>query len=219
MKNNSIALGGLFACLHVLLLFVGKLVVGSELLMALILPLLSTIYTLKSDGKSVVMFSVATILVCCLFDFISTFIYVVPSLICGVVYGALRKRMFKELELLCITGLVHVFTIAFSFFVIVLFFKEVDFLDVFEAIFSLKGENLYVASLLFLFVLGFSEAFVIHFISDNELERFANRVEKNEFVPKWFLVGSIVSLVALRFTYFLAVKAQLAVCWIRCLAT
>ena len=98
MKNNYLALGGLFASLHVLFLFLSKVIVGSEILLVLFLPLLSTLYTMKSDKQGVVMFVIATILICSIFDVIGTFIYVVPSLVCGVLYGFLRKKNFKELD-------------------------------------------------------------------------------------------------------------------------
>ena len=202
MKNNYLALGGLFACLHVLFLLLSKVIVGSELLLVLFLPLLSTIYTYKCDKKNVVMFVIATILVCCIFDIVSTFIYVVPSLVCGVLYGSLRKNKFKELELLCITSIGHIFSLFFSFVVIALLFKEIEFMNIFASVFNLTGKELVVASLCFLVVLGFCEAFLVHVISDNELAKLASRVEKNECVPKWFLLGVIVSLLSFVILYF-----------------
>ena len=203
MKKNYIALGGLFACMHVLFLILSKIIVGSELLLVLFLPLLSTIYTLKCDKKSVLMFVIATLLICFVFDFVSTFIYVVPSLICGIMYGFLRKKKFKELELLCVSGLTHMVSILFSFLIIVLLFKEVDFMAIFEQIFSLSGENLFVVALLTLFVLGFCEAFLVHIISDNELEKLATKVEKNDSVPKWFAPIAGISLVSCFIVYFI----------------
>lgn len=202
MKKNYVALGGLFACLHVLFLLLGKIIVGSELLMVLILPFLSTMYTLKCDKKSVLMFVIATLLLCSVFDVVSTFIYVVPSLICGITYGFLRKNNCKELELLCLSGLVHMLSIGFSFLVIVLLFKEMDFLRIFEKIFDLKGEKLITVSLLLLLVLGYCEAFLVHVISDNEIGKFMNKVEKNDSVPRWFVIPIIVSLVLFCILYF-----------------
>lgn len=203
MKKNYIALGGLFACMHVLFLILSKIIVGSELLLVLFLPLLSTIYTLKCDKKSVLMFVIATLLICFVFDFVSTFIYVVPSLICGIMYGFLRKKKFKELELLCVSGLTHMVSILFSFLVIVLLFKEVDFMAVFEQIFSLSGERLFVVALLTLFVLGFCEAFLVHIISDNELEKLATKVEKNDKVPWWFAPLAGISFISCVIVYFI----------------
>lgn len=202
MKNNYLALGGLFACLHVLFLLLSKFVVGSELLLVLFLPLLSTIYTLKCDKKNVLMFIISTVLVCCIFDVVSTFIYVIPSLVCGVMYGFFRKIKFKELELLCVTGVCHIFSLFFSFFVISLLFKEVDFMNIFFSIFGLSGNKLVVGSLLFMIILGFCEAFLVHVVTDNELGKFVSKVEKNESVPKWFMYGSVFSLVFFIILYF-----------------
>ena len=195
MKNNYLALGGLFACLHVLFLLLSKVIVGSELLLVLFLPLLSTIYTLKCDKKNIIMFIISTFLVCCIFDIVSTFIYVVPSLVSGVLYGVLRKYKFKELELLCVTGIGHFVSLFFSFLVIAILFKEVEFMDIFSSIFNLSGNELMVVSLLFLIVLGFCEAFLVHIVTDSELEKFASRVEKNKSVPKWFCLGGFLSFI------------------------
>lgn len=202
MKNNYLALGGLFSCLHVLFLFLSKVIVGSELLLVLFLPLLATIYTLKCDKKSVVMFVIATLLVCGIFEIIGTFIYVIPSLICGILYGFLRKRKVKELELLCLTSIGHIFSLFFSFFVISLLFKEVQFMNIFSSLFGLENQRLVVVTLLFLMVLGFCEAFLVHVITDNELERFTGKVEKNTSVPKWFLFGGLISFITFIILYF-----------------
>ena len=202
MKNNYLALGGLFASLHVVFLILSKVIIGSELLLVLFLPLLSTIYTIKSDKKSMLMFLIATVLVCSFFDVVGTFIYIVPSLVCGMVYGVLRKAKFKELELLCVTSVAHMFSLGFSFFVITLLFKEVEFMEIFSSIFGVEGNKLIVVTLLALFVLGFCEAFLVHIVSDNELEKFVGKVEKNDTVPRWFMVGSLISLITFVVLYF-----------------
>ena len=196
MKKNTIALGGLFACLHVLFLFISRFVVGSELLLVLFLPLLSTIYTLKSDRKHVLIFFIATVFVCMLFDFIGSFIYIIPSLICGIVYGFLRKCKFRELELLCISGITHMFSISFSFMIIVFLFKEVSFMQIFQSIFSLDDKKLYLITLLVLFVLGFCESFLVHVVTDNELKKVSFGVEKNDVVPRWFAIVSVFSFIS-----------------------
>lgn len=205
MKNNYLALGGLFTCLHALFLLISKLFAGSELLLVLFLPLLSTIYTMKSDNKHLIMFVISTILICSVFDIVGTFIYIIPSLISGILYGVLRKKNVRELELLCITSVGHMTSITFSFFVIVSLFREVKFMEIFSKIFSLSGENLLVVTLLFLFVLGFCEAFLVHLITDNELERFFGRAEKTEKIPKWFVWCAIGSLIVFIIMYLMGI--------------
>ena len=183
-------------------MILSKVIIGSELLLVLFLPLLSTIYTLKCDKKSVAMFVIATLLICLFFDFVSTFIYVIPSLMCGIVYGVLRKYKCKELELLCISGLTHMISISFSFLVITLLFKEINFMIIFEKLFSLNGEKLFIVTLLSLIVLGYCEAFLTHIIADNELEKLSLKVEQNEFVPRWFLFVDIISFLLFIILYF-----------------
>lgn len=203
MKNNYLALGGLFACLHVLFLLVSKVIVGSEILLVLFLPLLSTIYSFKCDKKNTLMFIIATTLVCSIFDIVGTFIYVVPALVCGIVYGILRKKKFKELELLFISSICHIFSLLFSFAVIALLFKEVNFLSIFESIFGLSGSKLIVVSLCFFMILGFCEAFLVHVISDNELSKISSKVEKNNSISMFFCFGFIISFVTFILLYFI----------------
>ena len=141
------------------------------------------------------MFVVATILICAVFDVIGTFIYVIPSLVCGILYGFLRKKNFKELELLCFSSIGHIFSIFFSFFVIAILFKEVQFKEIFESIFKTSDDNLIVLSACFFIVLGFCEAFLVHIVSDNELAKLNSKVSKNDSIPVIFFYGFIVSLI------------------------
>lgn len=193
MKNKHLALGGLFACMHVLVLLASKVLIGSELLLVLFLPLLSTLYTFKANKSELVMFVISTIFVCSIFDIIGTFIYVVPALVCGIVYGVLRKKKCKELELLCFSGLTHMLSLFLSFLVITVLFKEVDFMGIFSTIYGLSGDKLIIATLLTLLVLGFCEAFLVHVICDNELKKFNYVIEKNESVPRYFYYISLIS--------------------------
>lgn len=196
MKNNYLALGGLFASLHVLFLFLSKIIVGSEVILLIFLPLLSSLYTMKCDKKSVVMFSVTTVLICSVFDVIGTFIYVIPSLACGILYGFLRRMKFKELELLCFSGIGHVFSFLFSFLVISFLFKEVRFVDVFSSVFGVSGEKLVVLCSCFFITIGFCEAFLVHIVSDNELGKLVNKVDKNTNVPVVFLCSFFVFFIS-----------------------
>ena len=125
-------------------------------------------------------------------------------MICGIVYGVLRKKKCKELELLCISGLTHMVAIAFSFSVIVFLFKEVDFMQIFEKLFSLTGEELVIVSFLSLLVLGFCEAFLVHVVTDNELSKITSKIEKNERVPRWFIIPACISFVFFIILYFVA---------------
>ncbi len=148
------------------------------------------------------MFVIATILICCFFDIIGTFIYVIPSLACGILYGALRKYNFKELELLCVSSVGHVLSLFFSFLVIAFLFKEVEFMDIFSQLFGMSGNELIVTSMCFFITLGFCESFLVHIVSDSELAKLATRVEKNDYVPKWFAIGFVVNIVLFIILYF-----------------
>ena len=98
-KNNYLTLGGLFVALHLLFVFISKVLAGSEFILVVFLPLLSTIYALKFNIKETIIFFIASFLLCVIFEPIAALIYVLPALICGTLYGVFRKRKVKELSL------------------------------------------------------------------------------------------------------------------------
>jgi len=86
--------------------------------------------------------------------------------------------------------------------VIAFLFKEIEFMDIFASIFNVNGDELVVITLCFFVVLGFCEAFLVHVVSDSELEKLSSRVEKNESVPAWFLICFGVNFIAFIILYF-----------------
>ena len=195
-KNSYLTLGGLFVALHLLFIFLSRVLVGSELILVIFLPLLSTIYSLKFKKNEVTMFIIATFLLCVLFEPISTFIYVVPALICGTLYGILKKNDIKELSLVYITTLSHSVSLLIAFLSISLMFKEVDFFSIFNTFIDKSGDAFYVCVYLILIVLGLIESFVVHVITNNELIKLGHTILKEEEVtPYWMIVGCVFSLV------------------------
>lgn len=196
IKNNYLTLGGLFITLHLLFIFLSRVFVGSEFILVVFLPLLSTIYTLKYGVKEVTMFSIATFLLCAIFEPITTLIYVLPGLICGIVYGMLRKRKVKELSLVYISSLSHSITLLISFAFISLLFKEVEFFSIFSNFINKEGESLYASVYLIFLLMGVLEAFVVHIITNNELKKLGYlEIESEIMTPGWMNVAFFVSLV------------------------
>lgn len=196
-KNSHLTLGGLFVALHLLFIFLSKLLVGSELIMVIFLPLLSTVYSLNFDKKQVTMFFVATFLLCVMFEPISTFIYVLPGLICGTLYGVLRKRKIKELSLIYISSLSHAFSLLIAFLSISIMFKEVDFFSIFSNFIRKEGIEFYASIYLILMLLGVLESFVTHIITNSELKKLGyQELDSEVSVPLWMNIMLIISIIA-----------------------
>lgn len=195
-KNNYLTLGGLFIALHLLFIFMSHILVGSELILVVFLPLLSTVYALKFKKKEVTMFFIATFLLCVIFEPVTSLIYVLPALICGTLYGELRKTKIKELSLMYITTLSHSFSLLISFLIIGLLFKEVDFFSIFATFINKQGEELYISVYLILILLGLLEAFLVHLISNSELLKLGYKeLDKEEETPRWMIIGFDISLI------------------------
>ena len=202
-KNNYLTLGGLFVALHLLFVFISKALAGSELILVVFLPLLSTIYSLKFNIKETIIFFIASFLLCLIFEPVSTLIYVLPALICGCVYGIFRKKNVKELSLLYISSMAHSVSLLISFSFISLMFKEVDFFSIFSTFISKDGAAFYVCIYMFLILLGVLEAFVTHSITTSELKRLGYKdLEREKDTPLWMnfaLVGISLIYVVLAF--------------------
>ena len=197
MKNNHLALGGLFCALHLLFIFMSKIIVGSELLLVVFLPLLSTIYTLKFNIKESAVFSIATFFLCVIFEPISTCIYVLPAILCGMVYGVARKKGLKELSIVYVSSLVHALSVTISFLFVVLMFKGIDFFSLFSNFINKSGEELYVCIYLILLLVGVMESFITHIIANEELKKLGYKeVEKEICTPMWINICLIVSVCA-----------------------
>ena len=195
-KMEYLSLGGLFVALHVVFILLSRFLPGSALLLVIFLPLLSAIYTLKFSKKEVAMFVIATFFLCLIFEPVSTFIYVIPALMCGVVYGVLRKKNMKELTLVYISSVSHFLSLLVSFLFISLMFKEIDFFDIFSSFISKKQENFYACVYLFLITLGVIEAFILHSICDDELAKLGyKKVEEETKTPNWIVYGLVISVI------------------------
>lgn len=197
MKKNYLALGGLFAALHLLFVFLSKLIVGSELILVIFLPLLSTIYALKFNIKESAIFFIATFFLCFIFEPVSTGIYVLPALLCGSVYGMARKKGMKEMSLIYISSLAHSISVTISFVFIAIMFKEINFFSIFATFINKQGNELYVCIYLILLLLGVIEAFITHIISNEELKKVGYKSLNGELsTPLWITVlFSVVSVV------------------------
>lgn len=203
MKRDYIALGGILASLHLVFLIISKVLVGSELLLVIFLPLISSLYILKSDNKSTFIFAISTFLLCLIFDPINTFIYIVPSLLVGITYGILRKKNIKELSLVYITTSVHVLSLIITLLSFNFLFIEFNLIQLINQTFNTSNEDNYIVLAVILIILAFIQSFLTHIISDKELDRFNFKLDKENKTPKWFIFALLFSLFGFIVTLFL----------------
>ena len=150
------------------------------------------------------MFLIATLFLCLIFEPVSALIYIVPALICGVSYGALKRKNMKELTLVYVSSIAHAFSLLVSFLFIGLLFKEVNFFDIFSSFIKKDGASFYACIYLVLMVLGVIEAFTLHIICDNELEKLGyEKAKEEENTPDWIVLGFIVSFISYIVTMFI----------------
>ena len=165
MNKNNLALGGLFAALHLIFLFFSTIFFGSEIILIIFLPLISSLYTLKTDLKSTIVFALSTIFLCIIFNPINTLIYIIPSLMVGIVYGFLNKNKIKELSMVYITTLFHFFALLFTIFIINTLFIEFDLFIILQDLFNTNRDNVLIILVNFLILLSIVQSFSTHLIA------------------------------------------------------
>ena len=133
MRTKHIAMGAIFTSLILVLLVLGYVVPGIELLFMIFLPFLSSYISFEFGLKKSLPFLVASIILSFLLSYINAILYVIPSLVSGVCFGALGKRINKIIDLTFIMSFIEGFLFALSIIAISLLFG----LDIQEDIASL----------------------------------------------------------------------------------
>ena len=200
MENKHLTLGGIFIGLHLLLMILSKFLIGSEIILIIFLPLLSALYFLKTGFKETLLYIFTTLIICFLFDYLSTLVYILPALFVGSFYGFLVKNKFKQLEIVYLTTIMHFITLVISFSFLAYLFSF-PIVDIIRDAFSFF--NPFLPITIILIALAFIQSFATHLVISKELSRFEYKIEKEEKTPTWFLVAIVLFALIFSFLKYL----------------
>mgnify|MGYP003296143915 CR=1 FL=1 len=197
MKTKHIAMGAIFTSLILVLLVLGYVVPGIELLFMIFLPFLSSYISFEFGLKKSLPFLVASIILSFLLSYINAILYVIPSLVSGVCFGALGKRINKIIDLTFIMSFIEGFLFALSIIVISLLFG-LDIQEDIALLINMDSNMLNSNIYLFLFLIGLTQStmtsvVIIHNYHKLKLRNFEYQTGKIIFI---FNIISILSMIA-----------------------
>lgn len=157
MKQRSIAIGAIFSSLIIVLTSLSYVVPGIELLFVFFLPFFSSYISFKFGLKKSIPFLIATLILASLISYITALLYVLPSLISGLTFGYLARKISKIIDLTFIMAFVEASLFALSMLLISVLFGtkiEEDLSILFNISISSFNNNKY----LFLFLIGLTQS-------------------------------------------------------------
>lgn len=190
---KSIAFAGLMAALHVGATFLAKYAPGFQLIILFIIPFFSAMYAIKAEAKYCLIYFVATIIACMFVSWTDTLLYVLPSLVAGLLYGFLVKAKQGG------TAIVYTLTIAeFGLICLAaLIGKKAlgnEYIEVLKQYFPIGRNNQHLGFGLVI-AYCFAQSFLIHIITKYELKKVKIEVNKSEYPPLWIFALHIISLI------------------------
>lgn len=157
MKNRYIAIGGIFTALIIVLISLSYVIPGIELLFILFLPFLSSYISLEFGLKKSIPFLIASLILSFLISYVNTILYVFPSLVSGMCFGAISRRIRKLIDLTFIMSFVEGALFALSIITISYLYDmniNSDIASLLQMNVDKFNQNIY----LYLFLIGVTQA-------------------------------------------------------------
>lgn len=191
-KIKSITDAGIFAAIHLIFLLLFKLIPGFGIFLIILLPLASALYVIKNDFKSSLLFVVSTLIICGVFFLSETPLYVLPSLIVGIVYGLMIKHELPQDVILLVTTFAQLIGLCIS----VVFIKllGLDILESIKLLFNMKEDNFHAMLPTFALLIATCQAFAVHISIKTELKKLGIRHKDFTRISKVFYILLPISI-------------------------
>lgn len=195
-KTRSIVFGGLLAAIHLIAVFIIEYIPGFDLVLIFALPFLSVMYVIQCKPVYVLSYALATFLLALVFNPPAALLYILPTLVVGVLYGYLVKLKTTNLTLIYSLAAAQLVTFFLSCFFISLIYG-IDVVASLQTFFNLDlNANRYLG-LPLLVLYCFAQAFLIHTILKGQLRKMRIRFQKTPFPPIWIGILEVLLLITL----------------------
>lgn len=199
-KVQSIVFGGLISAIHIVILILTMYLpdLFIDVVLMFLTPFLMGMYTVKCGIKHSLIVGAATLVISILIDVtqLRALLFVLPTLILGIGYGALVKYKATSHTIVYALAILEL-GIFFMSAGIINLLTGTDFIHNLKEIFRLHDS---VDSSIFAFILliayCFAQAFLLHFILKFQLKRMKVTFSKSNYPPFWLFVLAIVGFVA-----------------------
>lgn len=198
MKNvKALTFAGILASIHIVatLLLRFEVIPGIEFIILFFVPFFSAYYSYKANWKQLLIYFVSTLAICLVLDYISTLLYILPTLVTGSIYGILVKKKFAGMNIIYTLTIVETALFYLSALIIKGLVGGVYF-DVIANIFHLKNKESAVITFGLIFVYSFMQSFLLHYAMKYQLKKLKVEVKKAEHPSFIVLVLALVSFIA-----------------------
>lgn len=176
MKNKHIAVGAIFTALIVVLVGLSLVIPGIELLFIFFLPFFASYVSFEYGIKKSIPFLFASLILSFLLSYITAILYIFPSLISGICYGLMAKKIKRIIDLTFIMSFIEGLLFAISILMISFVLDlniESDIATLINMDVAKFKDNIY----LFLFLIGLTQSsltslIVIHNYQTLKLKEF-----------------------------------------------
>ena len=165
------------------------------LLLILLLPLVSAVVSYFCQKRYYIIYAVASVGLCLLFNIPSTIFYIIPALCSGFVIGVLLDKKINPFWMILSSTLIEV-ALTYAFIPLINLMTGTDMVITFLTIFHLN-EFAYKEELMHLFILfiALTQCSITHFVLLNEIKKIGVETDTHvaSFVP--YIIGLLTCLV------------------------
>ena len=191
-KINSMTLAAIFAAIYLVISALSLAFPFLDGIILVIMPIFATYYAAIYKTKEILLFNLATLLLCFLVTISDPFfsiLYIFPTLVVGDLFGLLIKKRVPYYTSFFILSIIYLLTNLFSFYLTKVFYD----IDLLQELFQNEG---FIQNFSFTFLLFFSmlEAFCCQKIICNELKKFHLSTFYETSLPTYYFIIVILFL-------------------------
>ena len=165
------------------------------ILLILLLPFISAVVSYFCQKRYYIIYAVASIGLCLIFNIVDTIFYIVPAIISGFVIGVLLDKKFNPFWMILCSTLIEV-VLTYAFIPLINLLSNADIVYTFLTIFKLN-DFAYKDELMHLFILfiALTQCSLTHFVLLTEIKKIGieTNTRVNSFIP--YILGLLACLV------------------------
>lgn len=206
---QNIAYLALMSAINVIFVLMSSLLPPLMFVLVFILPLTNTVVTLFCKKRYYPIFFIVTVGLCLLTTFsismFDTFLYVIPSMVTGFIFGILIEKNIPSIHSLVLTTAIQYIFIVLTFYIINLIVPQQNFIDAFLSMFGLqnfKFKEVFIH--VFCFLLASIQNLISYIVIKYEIPKLGyqfNHTIKFHFIEQIVIFASLILGVVTYFIY------------------
>jgi len=206
---QNIAYLALMSAINVIFVLMSSLLPPLMFVLVFILPLTNTVVTLFCKKRYYPIFFIVTVGLCLLTTFsismFDTFLYVIPSMVTGFIFGILIEKNIPSIHSLVLTTAIQYIFVVLTFYIINLIVPQQNFIDAFLSMFGLqnfKFKEVFIH--VFCFLLASIQNLISYIVIKYEIPKLGyqfNHTIKFHFIEQIVIFVSLILGVVTYFIY------------------